>query len=312
MSPNENDAKGSKIDDFFESIFGYRPKKKGKSYELIVAAALKHVGRTSEVRSDAYMRGVYSGENYQIDALVEASKKTFVEAKDYTDRDEKVGRPDVTKLAGALIDLPIQGGAVASATGFTRPAKKYADASKINPDSKPIDLYNIRPSVKEDEEGRIKTISITIHFLVKQFEKMQWEPIFTKDGFKMLQGLYKENERIQEPTYAYYRADGSVLIFVKELTASIQIGDNDHDVVAGEWKAQEPAFMKLKNHLVPIECVKYSIPVGRHTHQVVVEADGRACLLVESEDGEVNKLLTDVDLKKTTFDEDGHVIIEND
>ena len=96
----------SKFDELFERIYGFRPRKRGASYELIAAAAIKLIREDLAVKTNQFVEGTYSKEKYQIDAAID-SLKIAVEAKDYSGSNKKVGRPDVTKLAGALQDLPL-------------------------------------------------------------------------------------------------------------------------------------------------------------------------------------------------------------
>ena len=139
----------SSIDEFFHGIYGFYPEKAGQAYELLVNAALKIINKDLDVKYNQFKEGIYSQQKYQLDGIKD--DKESIEAKDYTIRNEKVGRPDVQKQEGGLIDLPYEGGIFASATGYTRNAEKYAEGTYKNPNGKPIDLYDIRPSTEEDE-----------------------------------------------------------------------------------------------------------------------------------------------------------------
>lgn len=182
----------SKYADLFESIFGFRPKKAGTSYELLVSAAIKSVIPNLKIKANQYVRGSFSGEKYQLDALIDSLEKIAVEAKDYSQNSQKVGRPDVSKLAGALNDLPVDRGIVVSPTDFTRHAKKYADGTKVNPNAKPIDLYHVRASSSEDEQGRIMKIRLQITIESADFQNAKWKPIFTRDGAELLKSIFSE------------------------------------------------------------------------------------------------------------------------
>jgi hypothetical protein len=103
-----------------------------------------------KVRHDAKLRGQFSKTLYQLDVHHQPNPgemATMGEAKDYSDRGAKVGRGDLQKLAGALPDLAeVKGGAFFSATGFTSPAKKYAEAASTLTGGKDISLYELTPS----------------------------------------------------------------------------------------------------------------------------------------------------------------------
>lgn len=71
----------------------------------------------------------------------------MLEAKYYSILGEKVGRDDIQKLNGALVDLDaFHRGVFVSATDYTKPAIEYAMASEKMPHGKPIDLYQVRNS----------------------------------------------------------------------------------------------------------------------------------------------------------------------
>jgi len=299
------------MDELFEAIYGYKPKKDGTAYEMLAAAAIKLIQNSSEIKHDQFLKGLYSDDKYQIDVLIKEQFKTFLEAKDYTNSNKKVGRPDVQKLAGGVQNLEVDKGIMASATDFTAPAKKYSEASKINPNSKPISIYHIRPSSEEDEKGRIKKIIINIHFQFPEFEKAQWNPIFKKEGAKMLESMYDKNEQITFGMEEIYRVDGSVLTTAKNIGLEIQKNHkNGDDFVEGSWKSNGDAFVKIKSQLIPIISLNYKVPYNSFTHELIVEANGKACLLVKSEEENVDKLITDFDLKKVNFKDGGDVEIK--
>jgi len=295
---------GSEIDDFFQRIYGFMPTKKGASYELLVAAAFKLIHSQLKVQANQFVEGTYSKQKYQIDALI-GSLETAIETKDYTDRDVKVGRPDVTKLAGSLQDLPFSSGIVASATDFTSPAKKYASATKQIPSAKPIELYQIRPSAAEDEEGRIRKIVVKLHILTLDRANCRFDPVISGAGRQKLLRTYSPHEQLQVRVDSFYKADGTVLITLADLTS--RINGKFKQVIEGSWQPPEPAFIKIGEELIEIDEFKYYLPQKTIESEIVVEAKGTAELLVKGEDGAVDKLLTDVDLRRVRFSQDGDV-----
>ena len=142
------------MDEYFETIFGYKPKKRGTGYELLVGAVLKLLNATQDVTHNVIQEGKYSKDKYQIDALVKNKFATiFIECKDYIERNKPTQRADVQKLAGALNNLDINAGILVSATGFTKPAVQYSESTKLNPNAKEIELFLIRPSTEKDTEA---------------------------------------------------------------------------------------------------------------------------------------------------------------
>lgn len=290
----------SSIDDFFHGIYGFYPEKAGQAYELLVNAALKIINKDSELKYNQFRDGIYSQQKYQLDGIKD--DKESIEAKDYTIRNEKEGRPDVQKQEGGLIDLPYEGGIFASATGYTRNAKKYAEGTYKNPNGKPIDLYDIRPSTEEDEEGRIKTIIVNINSIYLDFNNWTVTPIFTKESREELLNQFGEN-RIPIMMAAIYNSDKSIFITVKDWTNSlnslINFEDNN-DVLIGETDFSNK-YILIQDALYGISKIRYQIPIRRDSQELRIEQDGNACLLVKNSDGTTNTLLTDVQLKNINF-----------
>lgn len=290
----------SSIDEFFHGIYGFYPEKAGQAYELLVNAALKIINKDSDVKYNQFKEGIYSQQKYQLDGIKD--DKESIEAKDYTIRNEKVGRPDVQKQEGGLIDLPYEGGIFASATGYTRNAEKYAEGTYKNPNGKPIDLYDIRPSTEEDEEGRIKTIIVNINSIYLDFNNWTVTPIFTKESREELLNQFGEN-RIPIMMGAIYNSDKSIFITVKDWTNSlnslINFEDNN-DVLIGETDFSNK-YILIQDALYGISKIRYQIPIRRDSQELRIEQDGNACLLVKNSDGTTNTLLTDVQLKNINF-----------
>ena len=290
----------SPIDEFFYGIYGFYPEKAGQAYELLVNAALKIINKDSDVKYNQFKEGIYSQQKYQLDGIKD--DKESIEAKDYTIRNEKVGTPDVQKQEGGLIDLPYEGGIFASATGYTRNAEKYAEGTYKNPNGKPIDLYDIRPSTEEDEEGRIKTIIVNINSIYLDFNNWTVTPIFTKESRDELLNQFGEN-RIPIMMGAIYNSDKSIFITVKDWTNSLNSlinFENNNDVLIGETDFSNK-YILIQDALYGISKIRYQIPIRRDSQELRIEQDGNACLLVKNSDGTTNTLLTDVQLKNINF-----------
>ena len=297
----------SQIDEFFKDIYGHSPKKDGTAYEMLAAAVVKLLSQDSCVKHDEQLRGLFSQTLYQIDVLEDAQgSKKFGEAKDYTDRNAKVGRPDLQKLGGALPDLPVDGGIFYSATDYTKPAKKYA-ANSEQITGKPIELIHIRPSTEKDEEGRIKTIVFHLHILIPDYEKANFSPIWTLDGQTTLNRLVNEeklSEHVSLELNEFYGSDGAVQKRISELTATNLGGSMNENAQASFWLPD--CYVKVGEHLIPIHGLTYDIPYSETVEQFEINANGTAKLLVKSELGELDKLITDNQLSSIEFDIDGN------
>ena len=50
----------------FEQIFGYKPSKRGKGFEMLVGAVLKIINEANDVTHDVKKTGLFSPDRYQI------------------------------------------------------------------------------------------------------------------------------------------------------------------------------------------------------------------------------------------------------
>lgn len=304
------------MDDVFEELFGFRPKKRGTGYELLVAAALKIAQRKAAgklppaaVKADQFVRGDLSQTVYQLDALIETEETTAVEAKDYTEKAKPVGRPDVQKLAGALLDLSIDRGVVASATGFTRPAKKFASAMESAEDRKTIELVAVRPSVEGDEVGRIRRVITKVRLRSLGFDDGTWTTTFPKE---VADALPTDGSKLSLETI--YRRDGTVLETMNDFGRTLT-SELDWTTTTFEGERSFPAddaFVRVGDRLLPIKTIAYSIPVYVSEFDIVVERQGTPRLLFRFESGLIDTLITDAELKAVRFLEDGTVTLDDD
>lgn len=303
----------SPIDELYESIYGELPKKAGTAFERLAAAAWKLLNREADVAHDTRIRGEISKSLYQID--VEAADddgRHAGEAKDYTDRNAKVGRPDLQKLGGALPDIDVDTGKFFSATGYTKPARQYASAAeKIV--GKKIDLYDLREVVEKDLEGRIKKIICQLHFIVPAYERSSFRPVWTPDGIKLLRELVETKKIANEQQLQIQdivSSDGSVLATIPDLTSRGFEGAVTDKNVSGSW-VLPGGYVMVNGHLIPIHGITYEVAFDEDIQELVIEANGKATLLLKAQDGSVDKILQDVDLKSVTFDEDGNAEIKS-
>jgi len=296
------------MDELYNEVYGEYPNKAGEAYERLVAAAIKLL-LNEDVSYDQRVRGDYSKTVYQLDGLINSNEsKSMVEAKDYTLDDRKVGRGDIQKLQGALSDLPIDSGKFASATEFTSPAKLYAHSSKQNPLHKPIELFHIRPSTEEDEKGRLKTIVMNISSHNLGYANAKFKPEFTNEARTLLKANGYENKMVSFNIAEFYDVNGDTLISIAELT-------RDHAptttwekgfVANGCWVVKG-GYISVEGVAYGIEGLEYEVPFYVLEQKIVISSEGKAKLFVKSEDGSIDKLISDVDLRKVSF-VDGKVV----
>lgn len=304
----------SPIDELYKSIYGELPEKAGTAFERFAAAASKLINRDADVAHDTRIRGEHSNSLYQIDVEVSDDDGRHAgEAKDYTERNAKVGRPDVQKLGGALPDIDVDTGRFFSATGYTKPAKQYASAAEAIAGKK-IDLYDLREVVDTDMEGRVKKIVCRFHIILPSCERSSITPVWTQGGIDLLRDLLaagKISKGARLEFQSVLSSDGSVLATIDELTLQAPEGQAGETKVSGSWPLPGGHVM-VDGYPIPIHGITYEVAFDEEVRELVIEASGKATLLIRSQDGSVDKILQDIDLKRVAFDQDGNAVIKNE
>lgn len=299
----------SPIDQLFVELYDSSPTKAGQAYEKLVAAALK-IATGIDYNYDQHARGTYSETDFQLDAHSPGTS-TMVEAKDYTIEGKKVGRADIQKQVGALTDLPIEHGIFASATDYTSPARKYAKSTNINPVQKPINLFHIRPSTETDRKGRVERINISIEIIRYDFEHAKYQPYVSNDAIKLLEKNGLLNKLLGFHLENFYNAQGEITItfneLINEYAPSITSIPDSDGLYHGSWIFWNE-FIPYENIRLEIKRVDYAVERKTANEEIIIEAQGTPKILVKAEDGTVNKLITDEQLKKVCF-KDGKVIL---
>ena len=306
MSNQENN---SIIDDLFYRLYGEHQAKEGQALERLSAVAFKLLEEARKVQYDQQMRAPYSQTVYQVDGLIgEGDQQVMVEAKDYTVRNDKVGRADIQKLEGALTDLDIAEGRFVSATDYTNRAKPYAESTKTNPKQNPIELYHVRPSTPNDEKGRIKTIVVNIIAHGLDFERGTYLPLINKQFFESIKEKISEEGVKQRTTlYQFYNKEGQAVETFENITRQLNhrlpVDSEKRYILEGKWVFSEPVYVDMEPlGRVLIDAIEYKIPTYTAECTFAINQDGNPVLLVKSEDGKVNKLFTDQQLKGFCFD----------
>ena len=287
----------SEIDELFFRLMGYYPSKAGEAYEIISAAALGIV-RAHAAEHNRFLKGESGGRPYQIDGLLNGD--IMVESKDYTVDDRKVGRPDLQKLQGALTDLSqIREGYFTSATDYSRDAKKYAKGTETNDKQKKITTVDVRPSTVEDEKGRIKTIVVNITWASLNYDCGKRTFIFAEGGREMIDDYMIKHGMTQCSLQAIdlYDKGGNLLISIPEFSQRHHPKFTDEDkTISGKMLID--AYLKFYDILIPIKGIAYTdVPIERGSETFTIEAQGNATILIKSDKLDVNKLITDVELK---------------
>lgn len=105
-----------------------------------------------------------------------------------------------------------------------------------------------------------------------------------------------------------YDKDGNFLTTISELSRNNQPQfDEDTSTVSGEFPIN--AFLKFYEIYAPIVGIAYNdVPIERGTEKLVIEAKGDATIIIGSEKAGIDKLITDVELRKaiqTVIDRNG-------
>ncbi len=303
--------KKSIVDDLYFNLYGEHQTKEGQALERLSAVAFKLLEEARKVQYDQQVRAKHSGTVYQIDGLLgDGDQQVMVEAKDYTVRGDKVGRADLQKLEGALTDLDIPEGRFVSATDYTNRAKPYAKSTESNPKQNPISLYHVRPSTPEDEQGRIKTIQVTMVAHGLSFERGKYKPIINANFFETIKNqIPKDGKKMMITFYQFYDKDGNVVETFQNITHQLNCRlPKEFDkgfVLSGKWEFASSVYMDMPSFgRVPIDAIQFEIPTYTDEMSFSIGPDGKPVLLIKSEDGTIDKLFTDEQLKRYKF-EDG-------
>jgi hypothetical protein len=306
----------SPIDEFYREIFGSSPNKAGTAFERLAAIGTFVESQGGVITHDAALKGGASGSKYQIDVLHQSEETTTMgEVKDYTYRGGKVGRSDLQKLAGALLDLPGVGKRVFwSATDYTKPARQYAHTSKSMPYGKEILLRGLRKSTPTDERGFVKTIKVTGTYSIPQYEAARWVVHWTSDGLASLQALIPLGENsvdIGGPIDEFFDANGKPLISIAELTAKGH-GSRGEDNVCRACYLLPGHYVRTNGILAPIHGIEYEIPYLIHTSSFEITDDSTHRLVVLDGNDSPLRILTDEKLREFDFAPNGVLIRRQD
>jgi len=314
----------SKIDKVFHRLFGYYPSKSGQSYELLVGAVLKILFPDKKVFWDEKIKGNFDNNSYQIDVSLYdiGINSIMVEAKDLTLKSKKATRPYLDKLAGSLIELDFSGGYLFSATSFTRDAKKKAKGSLKNPNTKKLSLFHLRPSDKEDEKNRLQGFIINIHMPEIDVHKTYIQPKLTT---KQIKELHLVNERLEIFSQLSFFYENKYLqcysqLFDKEkkedigkykfgVTLDKNLFDyftSDNSRYKGTWKVDFGDIVLYGMNFKFSE-VEFDIGFKEIIHTMEIKTIGNPLIYVASETNDINKLITDNQLKGISFREDGEI-----
>jgi len=103
-----------------------------------------------------------------------------------------------------------------------------------------------------------------------------------------------------------YNYDGSVFLSIGDWTKSLNYEytlDDGKEEITGEAKFNGK-YLKINEHLIELQGISYIVPIQKSKEKFKIQQDGNACLYVKNEDGTVDTLLTDIQMKNVVFDND--------
>ncbi|SFN51141.1 Restriction endonuclease [Pseudomonas sp. NFACC24-1] len=298
----------SPIDKIFNEIFGHLPNKAGTAYEMFSCIA-EHLMSEGNILHDNKIRGEFSKTLYQIDVHSSSPDGIVMgEAKDYTIQNSKVGRADLQKLAGALPDLPeVTKGKFFSATGYTSPAKKYAQAASNFSGQKPIEIFELRPSTEKDEEGTIKTIVVKIHVVKPQAQLGIWKPHFTTEGLAAIKNtaISKDYGLTLEK---FYNSNGDQSLTLFELTSTGYAETHSDTKCAHGTYLLKHHYIIVNGIFAELKGLEYEVPFSEYFSTVEITDDRKCRFILKDESGDIVRFITDDQLQNYRFDSDGRLI----
>jgi hypothetical protein len=135
------------------------------------------------------------------------------------------------------------------------------------------------------------------------FKKALVTPIFTKDGYSTMGKMFPEG-KISIKIDAIYNTDGSIFISMEDWTYSLNSEYNlKEEITEITGKADfDDKCIKVNSQLIGIQGINYKVPIQKSTEKFEIQKDGKSCLYVKNEDGTVDTLLSDIQMKSVKFD----------
>lgn len=276
--------------------------KAGTKYERLAALVFKRLHEQGVVVHDLRLRGDGKKAVHQIDVTVERSgctRRLLVECRD-REPGNKIEQGDVRDFNGALVQLDADG-IMVTTEGYTRGAVDYADDEGIT--------LAVMRGFRDDEdwEGRLRKIEIEISIFVPDTESIRARLLVaTPDADTSFTGGVDPNEiavQSQDGMPA-----GSLADLVRAALDKVPTGTTGH--VVSTYDADPPLLVQLNSGpAVSVRGVEVEADILELTEHVTVDAGDRvATLILETIDGQINRVFFDTDLRRFRFDSDGNVL----
>ena len=149
-------------------------------------------------------------------------------------------------------------------------------------------------------------VNIITHGL--DFERGTYLPLINKQYFESIKEKISEKGDKQRTILCqFYNKEGQVVETFENITHQLNhklpVDSEKGYVLEGKWAFSEPVYVDMEPlGRVLIDALEYKIPTYTGECTFAINQDGNPVLLVKSEDGKVNKLFTDQQLKGFRFD----------
>lgn len=295
--------------------------------ELIVGAALKIIYPEKHIRWDEKRIGEYDDNTYQIDLSIYSIGSSIMgEAKDHTVQGSKVSRPEIDKLAGSLIELNYNSGMFFSATDFSEDAYKKSAGSIKNPNAKKISLVHVRASKDTDREGRLEEVTFSIIVYNLDLSRAILNPQIEQNDYNKFEKLAILTPLKSRTCLSmnHYKAEGygelidgqsnkiGYFNFVKEFSEDERSQPKEMEAKEkGKWDNVK-GEMEINGEVFSFSKINYVFYYIPDEMSFTVKQTGNPTLLIKCDDPleSVDKLVSDEELRKIRFKDDGEIVIE--
>ncbi|WP_156172258.1 hypothetical protein [Paenibacillus dauci] len=144
-------------------------------------------------------------------------------------------------------------------------------------------------------------ILITISIFTPKDDEIVYTPIFSENGKDKIDQLIKEGKLVEGKTQVlienFYDENRNVITSLSELS-STNIQKGFGDMAQGSFYLKGK-FIEISGHLIELLGLSYCIPFSKTDETIEVNSDGKHKLLIRNQDGSINKLITDEEIRKS-------------
>ena len=141
------------------------------------------------------------------------------------------------------------------------------------------------------------------------FERGTYKPLINQQFFESIKDKISEKgDKQRTILFQFFDVNGQVVETFENITLQLNhrlpTDSEKGFVLEGIWTFPKPVYVEMDPlGKVLIDALEYKIPTYTDECTFAINQDGNPVLLVKSEDGSVNKLFTDQQLKGFRFDE---------